>query len=206
MLVLGLLRFLWVLPNFILGNFSLFAMLKLLCLFQLVCFWSRINTIYTIALQRGKIPVSENHFWVNNSCVFFNHSPNVKHSLFNLSRVFFSLLDNKKSNVNNFVDLKSRFSLLSRWVHNFWWREVPLSNHWYKESISCKPSCLQAYMHPPKGKRKESAMSNKEREGSTKGKGGFYKKLQNYKTAKLVYYQMKYGLLLYFYDSQGYYG
>ena len=49
-------------------------------------------------------------------------------------------------------------------------------------------------------------MSNKEREGSTKGKGGFYKKLQNYKTAKLVYYQMKYGLLLYFYDSQGYYG
>ena len=34
---------------------------------------------------------------------------------------------------------------------------------------------LQACMHPPKGKRKESAISEKEKEGSTKGKGGPYK-------------------------------
>ena len=35
-------------------------------------------------------------------------------------------------------------------------------------------------MHPPKGKRKESAKREKEREreGSTKGKGGLYEKLQ----------------------------
>ena len=33
-------------------------------------------------------------------------------------------------------------------------------------------------MHPPKGKIKDSAMSNKEREGRTKGKGGLNKKLQ----------------------------
>ena len=39
-------------------------------------------------------------------------------------------------------------------------------------------SGLQASMHPPKGKRKESAMREKERAGSTKGKGGLYKKLQ----------------------------
>ena len=40
-----------------------------------------------------------------------------------------------------------------------------------------RASGLQACMHPPKGK-KESAMKDKEREGSTKGKGGLYKKLQ----------------------------
>ena len=40
------------------------------------------------------------------------------------------------------------------------------------------PSGLQACTHPPKGKRKESAMREKEREGSTKGKGGLFKKLQ----------------------------
>ena len=33
-------------------------------------------------------------------------------------------------------------------------------------------------IHPTKGKRTESAMREKEREGSTKGKGGLYKKLQ----------------------------
>ena len=32
--------------------------------------------------------------------------------------------------------------------------------------------------HPPKGKRKERAMREKERQGSTKGKGGLFKKLQ----------------------------
>ena len=31
-----------------------------------------------------------------------------------------------------FVDLKACFFLLSRWVHNFCWREFPLSNPWYK--------------------------------------------------------------------------
>ena len=37
---------------------------------------------------------------------------------------------------------------------------------------------LQTCMHPPKGKIKESAMMDKEREGSTICKGGLYKKLQ----------------------------
>ena len=44
-------------------------------------------------------------------------------------------------------------------------------------AIPCTSS-LQGCMHPPKGKRKESAMSEKETEGSTKGKVGLYKKLQ----------------------------
>ena len=41
-----------------------------------------------------------------------------------------------------------------------------------------KPSDLQACTHPPKEKRKEIVMREKEREGSTKGKGGLYKMLQ----------------------------
>ena len=42
-------------------------------------------------------------------------------------------------------------------------------------SPSDKPSGLQACTHPPKGKIKERAMREKEREQSTKGKGGLYK-------------------------------
>ena len=42
-------------------------------------------------------------------------------------------------------------------------------------SPSGKPLGLQAYTHPPKGKRKERAMREKEREGSTKGKEGSIK-------------------------------
>ena len=42
-------------------------------------------------------------------------------------------------------------------------------------SPSGKPSGLQACTCPPKGKIKERAMREKEREGSTKGKGGLYK-------------------------------
>ena len=40
-------------------------------------------------------------------------------------------------------------------------------------------SGMQAWKQPPKEKRKESALRDKEREGSNKGKEGFYKK--NYK-------------------------
>ena len=45
--------------------------------------------------------------------------------------------------------------------------------------VLLKPSGLQVCMHPPKGKRKESAMSNKERErGAQKTKEG---SIKNYK-------------------------
>ena len=45
-------------------------------------------------------------------------------------------------------------------------------------SSQCRPSGLQVCTHPRKGKRKERAMREKEREGSTKGKRVLYKTLQ----------------------------
>ena len=40
-----------VLSSLILGSFSLFAIPKILCLFQLVFFWSKRNIIYMITTQ-----------------------------------------------------------------------------------------------------------------------------------------------------------
>ena len=67
--------------------------------------------------------------------------------------------------VFRFVPHCTLFSFPFSWVHAL-------------IAIPCT-SGLQGLMHPPKGKRKESAtMRDKEREGSTKGNGGLYKKLQ----------------------------
>ena len=53
-------------------------------------------------------------------------------------------------------------------------------------SPSAKPSGLQACTHPPEGKRKERAIREKEREGSTKGKGGLYNNLQILSPSKVA--------------------
>ena len=53
------------------------------------------------------------------------------------------------------------------------------TNSWVNALISVpRSSGLQACTHPPKD-RKERAIREKEREGSTKGKGGLYKMPQN---------------------------